>query len=146
MHLQTLTLLLTLISTINALTYQVFLNITEIDARGYSCDYWSDCDIYLFACIETLEGYSFFQRTCQDSVDFGQLTVDNNFWKGSITHTFIVDKFEKRVIMFVSVQDEDPGPNDNIKSFYKQLYVEKPKYRLNFESPIKGYIDLTRIK
>ena len=90
MQFLTITLLLGITNTINAVTYQVFLNITEIDASSYSCDHWSACDIYLFACIEKLEGYSFFQRTCEDSVDFGQLTIDNNFWKGSVTHTFIV--------------------------------------------------------
>ena len=142
----TITLLLGIISTINAVTYQVFLNITEIDATGYSCDYWSDCDIYLYACIEKLEGYSFFQRTCEDSVDFGQLTIDNNVWRGNITHTFIVDKFEKRAVIFVSVQDEDTGPNDNIKSFYKQLYTNKRRAILYFKEPIIGYIGVTRIK
>ena len=146
MHLQILTLLLAFTSISDAVTYQVFLNITEIDATGYSCDYWSDCDIYLFACIEKLEGYSFFQRTCEDSVDFGQLTIDNNVWRGNITHTFIVDKFEKRAVIFVSVQDEDTGPNDNIKSFYKQLYTNKRKAIIYFKEPILGYAEVTRIK
>jgi hypothetical protein len=139
------TLLLGFVSVINAVTYRVFLNITEINVRGYNCDYSSECDIYLYACVERLEGYSFFQHTCLDPVDFGQLTTDNDTWTGSKTHTFIVDKFDKRRILFLSIRDEDPGPNENIKSFYKQLYITKRRAIIQLSEPIKGYIELTRI-